>query len=130
DFGPTRNPYNPEYIPGGSTSGSPVAVASGMAFMATGTDTGGSIRLPAGFCNVVGLKPTYGRVSRNGVIAMASSLDSIGHLTKTVEDNARVLQVTAGNDPLDATTPQNEVPDYLKNINAGVKGLKIGVPKE
>jgi aspartyl-tRNA(Asn)/glutamyl-tRNA(Gln) amidotransferase subunit A len=130
DFGPTKNPYNLEYIPGGSTSGSPVAVASDMAFVATGTDTGGSIRLPAGFCNVVGLKPTYGRVSRYGVIAMASSLDSIGHLTKTVEDSARVLQVTAGNDERDGTTPKKDVPDYLKDIKSGVKGLKIGIPKE
>ncbi len=130
DFGPTKNPYNTAYVPGGSTSGSPVAVASGMSFMATGTDTGGSIRLPAGFCNVVGLKPTYGRVSRYGVIAMASSLDSIGHLTKTVEDNARVLQITAGNDPMDATTPEKAVPDYLKEITSGVKGLRIGIPKE
>jgi aspartyl-tRNA(Asn)/glutamyl-tRNA(Gln) amidotransferase subunit A len=130
DFGPTKNPFNMDYIPGGSTSGSPVAVASDMVFMATGTDTGGSIRLPAGFCNVVGLKPTYGRVSRYGVIAMASSLDSIGHLTKTVEDNARVLQVTAGNDPRDATTPKKDVPDYLKELKAGVKDVKIGVPKE
>lgn len=130
DFGPTKNPYNTDYIPGGSTSGSPAAVAADMVFMATGTDTGGSIRLPAGFCNVVGLKPTYGRVSRYGVIAMASSLDSIGHLTKTVEDNARVLQVTAGTDPHDATTPKKDVPDYLENIKSGVKSLKIGVPKE
>lgn len=130
DFGATKNPYNPEHVPGGSTSGSPVTVAADMAFMATGTDTGGSIRLPAGFCNVVGLKPTYGRVSRYGVIAMASSLDSIGHLTKTVEDNARVLQVTAGHDPKDATTPKKEIPDYLKDLRSGVKGLKIGVPKE
>lgn len=130
DFGPTKNPYNLEYVPGGSTSGSPVAVASDMALMATGTDTGGSIRLPAGFCNVVGLKPTYGRVSRYGVIAMASSLDSIGHLTKTVEDNARVLQVTAGSDPADGTTPKKDVPDYTANLRKGVKGLKIGVPKE
>jgi aspartyl-tRNA(Asn)/glutamyl-tRNA(Gln) amidotransferase subunit A len=130
DFGPTKNPYNLAYVPGGSTSGSPTAVASDMAFMATGTDTGGSIRLPAGFCNVVGLKPTYGRISRYGVIAMASSLDSIGHLTKTVEDNARVLQITAGNDPMDGTTPKKDVPDYIKDMKSGVKGLKIGVPKE
>ncbi len=130
DFGPTKNPYNTEYVPGGSSSGSPVVVASDMALAASGTDTGGSIRLPASFCNVVGLKPTYGRVSRYGVIAMASSLDSIGHFTKTVEDNALYLQVTAGNDPLDATTPQVEVPNYTQNLKKGVKGLKIGVPKE
>lgn len=130
DFGPTKNPYNTEYVPGGSSSGSPVAVASDMALAASGTDTGGSIRLPASFCNVVGLKPTYGRVSRYGVIAMASSLDSIGHFTKTVEDNALYLQVTAGIDPLDATTPQVDVPNYTQNLKNGVKGLKIGVPKE
>ncbi|MBI4096973.1 MAG: Asp-tRNA(Asn)/Glu-tRNA(Gln) amidotransferase subunit GatA [Candidatus Levybacteria bacterium] len=130
DFGPTKNPYNTDYIPGGSSSGSPVAVATDMCLAATGTDTGGSIRLPASFCNVVGLKPTYGRVSRYGVIAMASSLDSIGHFTKTVEDNALFLQVTAGKDPLDATTPPTVVPNYTKNLKAGVKGLKIGVPKE
>lgn len=130
DFEPTKNPYNPEYVPGGSSSGSPAAVASELCLAATGTDTGGSIRLPASFTNTVGLKPTYGRVSRYGVIAMASSLDSIGHFTKTVEDNATFLQVTAGNDPKDATTPHKEVPDYLANIQGGVKGLKIGVPKE
>lgn len=130
DFGPTKNPYNTDYIPGGSSSGSPVAVATDMALAATGTDTGGSIRLPSSFCNVVGLKPTYGRVSRYGVIAMASSLDSIGHFTKTVEDNALFLQVTAGKDPLDATTPPRDVPIYTKNLKDGVKGLIIGVPKE
>lgn len=130
DFGPTKNPWNTEYVPGGSSSGSPVAVSSGMALAATGTDTGGSIRLPASFCNVVGLKPTYGRVSRYGVIAMASSLDSIGHFTKTVEDSALFLNVTAGQDSFDATTPDKDVPDYTTKINDGVKGLKIGVPKE
>lgn len=130
DFYPTRNPYNTEHVPGGSSSGSPVAVASGMALAATGTDTGGSIRLPASFCNVVGLKPTYGRVSRYGVIAMASSLDSIGHFTKTVEDNAYMLNVTAGADPLDATTPPKDVPDYTSQLKSGIKGLKIGIPKE
>jgi len=130
DFGPTKNPYKTEYVPGGSSSGSPVAVATEMTLAASGTDTGGSIRLPASFCNVVGLKPTYGRVSRYGVIAMASSLDSIGHFTKTVEDNAMYLSITAGSYPMDATTPPVAVPQYTKNINAGVKGLKIGVPKE
>jgi aspartyl-tRNA(Asn)/glutamyl-tRNA(Gln) amidotransferase subunit A len=130
DFGPTKNPYNASYVPGGSSSGSPVSVSSNMCFMATGTDTGGSIRLPASFCNVVGLKPTYGRVSRYGVIAMSSSLDSIGHFTKTVEDNAYILSITAGQDVHDGTTPKQAVPDYTKNIAQGVKGLKIGVPKE
>ncbi len=130
DFGPAKNPYHTDYVPGGSSSGSPVSVAAELCLAASGTDTGGSIRLPASFCNVVGLKPTYGRVSRYGVISMASSLDSIGHFTKTVEDNALYLQITAGKDPMDATTPPVAVPDYTQNISQGVKGLKIGVPKE
>lgn len=130
DFGPTKNPYNIEYVPGGSSSGSAASVASDMCIFSMGTDTGGSIRLPASFCNVVGLKPTYGRVSRNGIIAMASSLDSIGHITKTVEDSAIVLSVTAGQDKYDATTPSVPVKDYAENLTKGVKGLKIGVPKE
>ncbi len=130
DFGPTKNPWNTEYIPGGSSSGSAASVAADMTIASTGTDTGGSIRLPASFTNTVGLKPTYGLVSRSGIISMASSLDTIGHFTKTVEDSARFLQVTAGNDPLDATTTQNEVPNYLDGINNGVKGLKLGVPRE
>lgn len=130
DFGPTKNPYHTAYVPGGSSSGSPVALAADMALASTGTDTGGSIRLPASFTNTVGLKPTYGRVSRYGVIAMASSLDCIGHFTKTVEDNALFLQVTAGKDNHDATMPPKEVPSYTKNITKGVKGLRIGVPKE
>jgi len=130
DFGPVKNPYNLEYVPGGSSSGSAASVAADMCLLSTGTDTGGSIRLPASFTNTVGLKPTYGRVSRYGIVAMASSLDSIGHFTKTVEDSARVLQITAGKDPSDATTPPQPVPDYLTNLKNGVKGLKIGVPKE
>ena len=104
DFGPTKNPWDTEYIPGGSSSGSAAALAGDMCMASTGTDTGGSIRLPASFCNVVGLKPTYGRVSRYGIVAMASSLDSIGHFTKTVEDSELLLNVTSGKDPLDATT--------------------------
>ena len=130
DFGPTKNPWDTSYVPGGSSSGSPAALAAGMCLGATGTDTGGSIRLPASFCNLVGLKPTYGRVSRYGVIAMASSLDSIGHFTKTVEDNALFLNVTAGQDKNDSTTPPMPTPDYLAGINEDIKGLKIGVPKE
>jgi len=130
DFGPVKNPWNEEYVPGGSSSGSAVSVASGMAIAATGTDTGGSIRLPASFTNTVGLKPTYGRVSRYGIIAMASSLDSIGHFTKTVEDSALLLNVTAGKDNLDATTPPEIIPNYLKSLSTGMKGLRIGVPKE
>jgi aspartyl-tRNA(Asn)/glutamyl-tRNA(Gln) amidotransferase subunit A len=126
DFGATKNPWNKEYVPGGSSSGSAVSVASDMCIAATGTDTGGSIRLPASFNNVVGLKPTYGRVSRYGIIAMASSLDAIGHFTKTVEDSALFLNITAGKDNMDATTPDEKVLDYAKEINKGVKGLKIG----
>lgn len=130
DFGETKNPWNTDYIPGGSSSGSAVSVASQMCLAATGTDTGGSIRLPASFTNTVGLKPTYGRVSRYGVLAMASSLDSIGHFTKTVEDSALMLKITAGKDKLDGTTPPKEVPDYEKLLTKDIKGIKIGVPKE
>lgn len=130
DYGPTRNPWNTEYVPGGSSSGSAAAVATNMCFGATGTDTGGSIRLPASFCNIVGLKPTYGRVSRYGIVAMASSLDSIGHFTKTVEDSALLLSITAGHDEFDATAPLREVPDYKENINKTISGCKIGIPKE
>lgn len=130
DFGPTKNPWNTEYVPGGSSSGSAAAVAAGLTPVASGTDTGGSIRQPASFTNTVGLKPTYGRVSRSGIIAMASSLDSIGHFTKTVEDSARVLQITAGQDFMDPTLSTSKIPDYLQNINAGIKRMKLGVPKE
>jgi len=130
DFGPTKNPWNEQFVPGGSSSGSAVSVAAQMTIAATGTDTGGSIRLPASFTNTVGLKPTYGRVSRYGVIAMASSLDTIGHFTKTVEDSAIFLNVTAGQDKNDATTPPKAVPDYEKDLSGNIKDLKIGVPKE
>lgn len=131
DFGPTGNAFNKDYVAGGSSSGSAVAVALGMCLVATGTDTGGSIRVPASYNNLVGLKPTYGRVSRYGVIAMASSLDSIGHITKNVEDSAYFLNITAGNDPFDATTGVSPVPDYLKNLDRkDLNGLKIAVPKE
>lgn len=130
DFGPTKNPYDEKRVPGGSSSGSAVAVATGMALAATGTDTGGSIRLPAAFCGVVGLKPTYGRVSRYGVIAMASSLDSIGHFTKDVTDSALILSITAGKDPDDATTHPWPAPNYVKNLKRGIRGIKIGVPRQ
>ncbi len=132
DFGPTKNPYDLERVSGGSSSGSAAAVASGEAIFAIGTDTGGSTRLPAGFCNLVGLKPTYGRVSRYGVIAMASSLDSPGPITKTVEDCALVTRVMAGQDPLDSTTSNVPVPNYDSSCGplARFKDLKIGVPKE
>lgn len=130
DFGPTKNPWNLEYVPGGSSSGSAVAVATDMAFAAMGTDTGGSIRLPASFTNTVGLKPTYGRVSRYGIVAMASSHDSIGHFTKTVEDSALILGVTAGKDENDATTSSVDVPNYTEKLQNGIKGFRIGVDPE
>jgi aspartyl-tRNA(Asn)/glutamyl-tRNA(Gln) amidotransferase subunit A len=133
-FGATRNPWDLERVAGGSSGGSAAAIASQTAFYAIGTDTGGSIRLPASFCGVSGLKVTYGRVSRSGVTAMASSLDTIGPFAKTVEDLAMVLKVIAGNDAKDSTTPQVAVPDYSAaltgDLKAGMKGLKIGVPKE
>lgn len=130
DFAPAKNPYDLDYIPGGSSSGSAAAVAAGMCPVATGTDTGGSIRLPASFCNVVGLKPAYGQVSRYGVIAMASSVDTIGHFTKTVEDSALFLNVTAGKDPMDSTTIDTKIYDYTSGLEESIKGLKIGIPKE
>lgn len=128
--GPTRNPWDRARVPGGSSGGSAAAVAADMAFYALGTDTGGSIRQPASFCGVTGLKVTYGRVSRSGVTAMASSWDTIGPVTKTVEDAAIVLQQIAGQDPYDSTTPPKPVPDYSAGLEKGVKGMKIGVPKE
>jgi len=130
DYGPTENPYLKDYVPGGSSSGSAVSVAANMCFASTGTDTGGSIRLPASFCNVVGLKPTYGRVSRYGVIAMASSLDSIGHFTRYVEESALILSITAGKDPYDGTTPNEKVEDYSSYFKKNIKGIRIGMPKE
>lgn len=130
NFGPTLNPYDLSRVAGGSSSGSGASVAADFTVVATGTDTGGSLRNPASFTNTVAIKPTYGRVSRYGIIAMASSLDSVGHITKTVEDSARVLQATAGFDPNDATSSKENIPNYLGNLSGGVNGLKIGVPKE
>ncbi len=130
DYEPTKNPYDLTRVPGGSSSGSGAAVAYGASLVGTGTDTGSSVRLPAGFCNLVGLKPTYGRVSRYGIIAMASSFDTIGHMTKTVYDNAKVLEVTAGVDPYDSTTVPEKVGSYTKVLGQSIKGLKIGLPKE
>ena len=130
DYGPAKNPWNLKFVPGGSSSGSAAAVSSQMCLGATGTDTGGSVRLPASFCNLVGLKPTYGRVSRYGVVAMASSLDAMGHLTKDVTDSAIILKITSGKDINDATTSKSDVPEYLENLKRGIKGLKIGLPKE
>jgi aspartyl-tRNA(Asn)/glutamyl-tRNA(Gln) amidotransferase subunit A len=130
DFGPTKNPWNPEYVPGGSSGGSTACVAAKEAPVSLGTDTGGSIRQPAGFCGVVGLKPTYGLVSRYGLIAMASSLDSVGPITSSVIDNASILNLIAGPDPKDATSAGSKTTDYTANISNGVAGLRIGLPRE
>jgi aspartyl-tRNA(Asn)/glutamyl-tRNA(Gln) amidotransferase subunit A len=129
-YGPTRNPWNTERIPGGSSGGSAAAVAAQLAFGALGTDTGGSVRQPASMCGIVGIKPSYGRVSRWGVIAFASSLDQVGTMARTVEDAAAMLQVIAGHDPLDATTMPLPVPNYKAALTGDIKGLKVGVPKE
>ena len=126
----TRNPHDHDRIAGGSSGGSAAAVADGTAFAALGSDTGGSIRQPASHCGIVGLKPTYGRVSRFGLVAFASSLDQIGPLTRTVDDAALILQVIAGHDPQDSTSLDEPVPDYAAGINDGVKGIRIGIPKE
>jgi aspartyl-tRNA(Asn)/glutamyl-tRNA(Gln) amidotransferase subunit A len=129
-YGPVRNPRDKSRVPGGSSGGSAAAVAAGMAVAALGSDTGGSIRQPASFCGVVGLMPTYGRVSRYGLIAFASSLDHIGPLTKTVKDAAILLRTIAGRDSLDSTSADVPVADYAAEIEKPVKGLKLGVPKE
>lgn len=123
DFGPTKNPLNRDYVPGGSSSGSAVAVAANLTLIATGTDTGGSIRQPANFCGIVGLKPTYGAVSRYGIVAMASSLDSIGHFTRSVTDSRKVFNITKGEDGFDST---------VKNSKAKAKKgrIRLGIPKE
>lgn len=126
----TRNPHDPDRIPGGSSGGSAAVVAAGEALASLGSDTGGSIRQPAALCGCVGLKPSYGRVSRYGLVAFASSLDQIGPFAHTVEDAALVLQAIAGHDPLDSTSLDVPVPDYLADLDAGVAGLKLGVPKE
>jgi aspartyl-tRNA(Asn)/glutamyl-tRNA(Gln) amidotransferase subunit A len=129
-FGPTKNPYDESKVPGGSSGGSAALPTLNMGVFAMATDTGGSIRQPSSLCNSVGLKVTYGRVPRSGVISMASSLDTIGHCVKTVEDAAIILNVTAGDSRMDNTTPKVDVPDYTSFLGKGVKGLKIGVPKE
>ncbi|MDD2582107.1 MAG: Asp-tRNA(Asn)/Glu-tRNA(Gln) amidotransferase subunit GatA [Desulfuromonadaceae bacterium] len=129
-YGTTRNPWNTDYIPGGSSGGSAAAVAASEAVATLGTDTGGSIRQPASHCGCVGLKPTYGRVSRYGVIAYASSLDQVGPLTRDVADCATMLGAIAGHDHKDSTSVDTPVPDYSSSLTHGVKGLKIGLPKE
>src|ERR1700756_302867 len=129
-YGPVRNPHATDRVPGGSSGGSAAAIAAGMAMVTLGTDTGGSIRQPASFCGVVGVLPTYGRVSRYGLIAFASSLDRVGPFAATVRDTATVLGVIAGHDPMDATSSTEPVPDYSAGIDAGVSRLRIGIPRE
>jgi aspartyl-tRNA(Asn)/glutamyl-tRNA(Gln) amidotransferase subunit A len=128
--GLTRNPWNEDFVPGGSSGGSAAAVAGGLACAAIGTDTGGSIRQPASFCGVVGIKPTYGRVSRYGIVAYASSLDQAGPMTRTVDDAALMLEAIAGRDERDGTTSGREVPSWSTQIKGDVKGLRIGMPRE
>src|SRR5918998_367796 len=129
-YGPSRNPWDLNLVPGGSSGGSAVAVAAGEGWWSLGTDTGGSVRQPASLCGIVGLKPTYGRVSRYGLIAFASSLDQIGPMTRDVRDAALLLQAIAGHDPHDSTSANVQVPDYLAELEGGVRGLRIGVVKE
>jgi aspartyl-tRNA(Asn)/glutamyl-tRNA(Gln) amidotransferase subunit A len=129
-FHPTRNPWDLARVPGGSSGGSAAAVAADLCAAALGTDTGGSIRQPAGFCGVVGMKPTYGRVSRYGLVAFASSLDQIGPLAKDVRDAAILLGVLAGHDPLDSTSADVPVPDYEAALTGDIRGLRIGIPAE
>lgn len=129
-FFPSRNPWDLTRVPGGSSGGSATAVAADQALASLGTDTGGSIRLPAAFCGVTGLKPTYGRVSRYGVVAYASSLDQVGPITKDVRDCALLLQTIAGHDPRDSTSVNLPVPDYQATLTHGVPGLRVGIPQE
>ena len=129
-FGPSRNPHHPDYVPGGSSGGSAVAVAAGYTPVSLGSDTGGSIRQPASFCGLVGLKPTYGRVSRYGLVAFASSLDQIGPFANNVSDAARLLGVIAGHDPLDSTSANVSVDDYVGALTSDLRGVRVGVPPE
>ncbi|HWT82904.1 MAG TPA: amidase, partial [Candidatus Methylomirabilis sp.] len=128
-YGTAKNPWDRGRMPGGSSSGSAVAVAAGLAAGALGTDTGGSVRIPASLCGIVGLKPTYGRVSRAGVIPLAWSLDHVGPMTRTVEDAALLLQTLAGRDPADPSTIDVPVPDYRRDLGGGIRGLRLGLPK-
>ena len=130
NYGITRNPNNRDYVPGGSSGGSAAAVSANFAYGALGSDTGGSIRQPASFCGVVGVKPTYGRVPRLGCVAMASSLDQVGPITKTVEDAALMTKIIAGYNPKEGTTVKLDVPDFNSTLNGDIKGMKIGLAKE
>lgn len=129
-FGPTMNPWDTERVPGGSSGGSASCVSASLSLGSVGTDTGGSIRQPASLCGVVGMKPTYGRVSRYGMVAFASSLDQAGPITKTVMDAAIILNAISGHDPNDSTSAPIPVPDYAASLNGGIKGVRVGVPKE
>ncbi|NIP30295.1 MAG: Asp-tRNA(Asn)/Glu-tRNA(Gln) amidotransferase subunit GatA, partial [Candidatus Dadabacteria bacterium] len=129
-FGTVKNPWDLERVPGGSSGGSAVSTAANLCLASVGTDTGGSIRQPGSLCGVVGMKPTYGRVSRFGMIAFASSLDQAGPITKTVYDTALILNVISGHDTNDSTSIDAPVPDFTKNLNGDIKGLRVGVPKE
>ncbi|MEX2204665.1 MAG: amidase [Myxococcota bacterium] len=129
-FGPTRNPWNPEHIPGGSSGGSGAAIAAGLATATTGSDTGGSIRMPASVCGVVGLKPTFGRVSKTGVLPLSYLFDHAGPITRSVEDAALLLNAIAGYDPSDATSVRTPVPDFTAELGAGLRGLRIGVARD
>ncbi len=129
-YGPSKNPWDENTVPGGSSGGSAAAVAGGLCPIATGTDTGGSIRQPASFCGITGLKPTYGRISRYGMIAFASSFDQAGPMTRTAEDAALFLNAVAGFDPKDSTSCEEPVPDYTQTLNDSIEGLTLGLPKE
>ena len=129
-YGPSKNPWNTEYVPGGSSGGSAVAVSANESIASLGSDTGGSVRNPASFCSVVGYKPTYGLISRYGLISYSNSIEQIGPMTKTVEDTAFLLNIITGKDPQDNTTVDNQGEDYLKDIDSGVEGKKIGIIKE
>jgi aspartyl-tRNA(Asn)/glutamyl-tRNA(Gln) amidotransferase subunit A len=129
-FGPTRNPVNPDCVPGGSSGGAAAAVAAGETIVSVGSDTGGSIRLPAAYCGVGGIKPTYGRVSRYGLVSYASSLDQVGALGRTVEDCAMLLNAICGHDPLDSTSAEVNTPDFRRALKKGLAGLRIGLPRE
>src|SRR5437868_5227535 len=128
-YGATRNPWNLERIPGGSSGGSAAALAAGLCFGATGSDTAGSIRVPAAYCGLVGLKGTYGRTSTYGVVPLAWSLDHAGVLTRTVMDTALMMNAVAGYDPRDAASVQAAVPDFTASLNDGIKGLRLGIPR-